>query len=71
MGITVATAIASNATKAIRPNIATVVAAYAGERMRSRGWVGVALVVTGLTVGPQVHLRSIGITNRVRTLGRQ
>jgi hypothetical protein len=47
------------------------VAAYAGARMRSRGWVGVALVVTGPTVGPQVHLRSIGITNRVRTLGRQ
>jgi hypothetical protein len=39
--------------------------------MRSRGWGGVVLVVTGLTVGPLVHLRSIGITNRVRTLGRQ
>jgi hypothetical protein len=47
------------------------VAAYAGERMRSRGWVGVALVVTGQTVGPQVHLRSIGITEPARTLGRQ
>jgi hypothetical protein len=62
---------ASNATKAIRPNIATVVAAYAGERMRSRGWVRVVLVVTRLTVGPQVHLRAIGITDPVRTLGRQ
>ena len=64
MGITVVTAMASNATKAISRTSPNVVAAYAGERMRSRGWGGVVLVVTGPTVGPQVHLRSIGITNR-------
>ena len=69
VGITVATAIASKATNAIRPNIATVVAAYAGDRIRSR--VGAVLVLTDETLGPHVHLRSIGISPPAAALGRQ
>jgi hypothetical protein len=53
----------------MRANMATVVPAYADDRIRSRG--GFVLVLTGTTVGPQVDMRSIGISVLAPTLGRQ
>ncbi len=58
VGITVTTAIASNATMAISANMPIVVAAYAGARMRSLGRWGDAVTGTPWRLGAHVYVRS-------------
>ena len=73
VGITVVTAVASNATKAISANMPIVVAAYAGREQplarravassrwrspRPRAAVSLVIVATIADAGPHVHSRS-------------